>query len=390
MWNQKRVIELRKYLMDENKQDYPYKIPWRGDKPVPFDVYKVPIDVLNYNFQNTRLRAELESYLYKTGEKIEPEDKQQQKIVERILLNSEFIGEETDRLLRDLIKRGQLDPGVSAIDGTIIDGNRRLAIFHQLVKQGYDKFREMEICVLPTDATKTDLKELEMRIQMSHPFRVGYGNINTALEFRNLHRTLGWPLEKIERVTSGQYKKSRIERMITVIDLIDEYLKELPPAGKHEKEYTLVEKGWESFDNLYSYLNWSTKYSEPQRTLFRKRFGFQIISKKETTYNDIRQFGRILKDKNLREKLENESNTLRGKHASTYLDRRIVESEWSIFEKFKMSYKESQVDPKMIANQALKKLLSIKLGKIQRVDKELTEILNRIERRVQELKDRVR
>ncbi len=388
-WDNDKVQSIQKFLIPDNKRDYPYHIPWRGNKLVSFDVYRVPSKLLNFNFNNTRIRADLESYLFETRERVDKNDKKQQNEVQKILLESEFIGEEHTRLLKaDLRKRGQLDPAVATPDGVLIDGNRRLAIFRKLVSEtGISRFTEMDIVILPEDAIQNDLKELEMRIQMSRIYRVNYSRINTALEFRNLYEKLGWKLEKIEKVTEGQYKEAHIDRAIDVIDLIDEYLNELPPRGKHVKQYTLAESKYESFDNLYGYLKWSNE-NTPSKTKVRKRLGFQIIAREGSTYNDIRKYGRILKEKELEKELVFSSETLKGKNPTSYMSEDNIEDEWESFQKSKGSYKESKQEPKKIAEQVYKKLLTIEPKRIKKRDPGLTEILNKILKITNELKKR--
>lgn len=387
-WDTKKIEEIKKYLIEDNQRAYPHHIPWQGDKLVSFDVYKVPITLLSFNFNNTRIRADLEAYLQKNKENINPNDRKQQNEVQRILLSSDFIGEEETRLLKsDLRKRGQLDPAVATPDGVLIDGNRRLAIFRKLVSElDVMKFTEMDICVLPATATPNDLKELEMRLQMSHTFRVAYGPINTALEFRNLYDEFKWNYEKIEKITGGQYKTHQIQRMILVIDLIDEYLKQLPPKGTNVKQYKLAENGWEIFDNLFALLKWSKENSSMKKTELRQRLGFQLIAHEHSTYTDIRKYARIIKDKDLNRKLESVSDTLSGKNPTAYLNPLLVEREWISFQQLKASYKESQEDPKKIADQALRKLLTIQPKKIKKRDTKLEQILAEIIRIVNELK----
>lgn len=386
-WDKEKVLAIQKFLIDDNKRSHPYHIPWRGDKLAAFDVYKVPTRLLSFNFNNARIRADLESYLFETGEKIVENSKKQQNEVQKILLESEFIGEEQTRILRaDLRKRGQLDPSIATPDGTLIDGNRRLAIFRKLVSEsGINRFTEMDVCIITEDAIQNDLKELEMRIQMSRTYRAKYSRINTALEFRNLHDNLGWKLDKIEKVTGGQYKIAHVERAMIVIDLIDEYLHELHPRGDHVKQYALAESKYESFDNLYGYLKWS-KENSPSKTKVRKRLGFQIIAHKGTTYTDIRKYGRILKDKELERQLTNSSATLKDTNPTSYMSEINIEKEWESFQKSKGSYKESKQEPKKIAEQAYKKLMTVELKRIKRKDPKLMEILNKILKIVNELK----
>ena len=258
VWNRRKMEQLNKFRTKSNKRAYPYSIPWKSAKPIPFTVYKVPTHLLSYNFKNTRIKAELEGLVYKKHERPDSDNPKHHEMIQDILLHSRWIGElETNKLTEDLLKRGQLDPVIATPDGVLIDGNRRLAIFRYLDKNEPKSkgFSELETCFLPESATEHDLKELEMRLQMYHQFQVKYGDINTALEFRYLHRDLKWSIGRISDITGNQYTETQIEKMIEIIDMIDEYLDEVPPSKSHRKQYATLDKGWESFDNIYRMLS---------------------------------------------------------------------------------------------------------------------------------------
>ncbi len=282
-WNEKKRLKLEEYLKKSSKLPNQKRIPWRGDIPIPFDTYKVPINLLSYNFTNTRIRSELTGYLQKTKKESNPNDPEQIEQVENILLNSRWFGEmATITLKEDLKTRGQLDAAVITPDGVLIDGNRRFAIFNRYSKdEPHENYSFMEVCVLPEDSTLDELKALEMRLQMSQEFRVGYGEINTALEFKNLHESLGWSIEEITKVTMRHYKESKVRDMIRTIDIIDECLEDYPPRHTHSRQYNILDKGWESFMNLMNLLKWTEKKNPNDKELFdrRKLFGFQIIMK---------------------------------------------------------------------------------------------------------------
>lgn len=386
--DRKNEDELRRYLTANRKRDFPYHIPWKGPRPVRFDVYKVPIKALHFNFNNTRLRAELDGRLYQDDEKANPESKNHQEIVENILLESKWIGEiETKRLTEDLQLRGQLDPAVATVDGVLIDGNRRLAIFRRLTRSRQNPaFSQMEVCVLPRDATIDDLKELEMRIQMSHSFKVGYGKINAALEFRSLHRDLDWTLQRIESVTGKEFKKSEINGMIEIIDLIDGYLEFLPPRGAHRKRYADLDKGWESFANLNNILSYFERRRVQKDELERIRLlGFGIIRYESSTYADIRNLGNVLKDRKAANKLREQSDTLNGRKLNDFLEPDRIAREVENLRLAREALKQSQEDPKRSLRLALKRLDGVKISRVKKNDNEFFEILQALKRRIAEI-----
>ena len=391
-WDNRKVEKIKKYKTSKNRRDFPFNIPWKGAKPIPFDVYTIPIDELSFNFDNTRINAELEGKLFKRREKPDPKNIKHQVLVQQILLESKWIGHyETNKLTEDLQKRGQLDPVIATPDGVLIDGNRRLAIFKYLQEHEPESkgFTELEACVLPLDSTESDLKELEMRLQMYHQFQVAYGEINIALEFRYLHNDLSWTYERISEITGNQYTETKIEKMIEIIDMIDEYLKLLPPEGTHRKQYATLDKGWESFDNIYRMLKWSEKNSSKDTLLFRKYFGFEIIASEETTYADVRKFYSVLRSYIASEKLEKMSDTLKGKYLGNFLNKNRIEKEIGNLAESYEFLQASKIEPSRVAEQAWKKLDTIKISNISKGDRSLRVILEKMIKKIQRMQEQV-
>lgn len=360
---------------------------------IRFEVFRIPTSVLRFNFNNTRIRAELEGIMHDNGVNLNPDSAEQQSSVEKILLESKSIGEmETQKLREDLERRGQLDPVISTADGVLIDGNRRLAIFRSLAREDATKkdFSEMDVSVLPADATTDDLKELEMRIQMSHNFRLQYLSINAALEFRDLHRNLGWTLERIEELTLRQFRKTVIEDMIEIVDLIDEYLNAIPPQGKYAKHYSLLKKGWESFHNLHYTLGYWERRSVSGEELERfKLFGFAIIHHEKSTYYEIRNFNKILKDKFALEKLKSDSDILKGRRLDRSLEPKRVQQEYENLQAAKEILKDSQEDPKKSLRIILRRMNTIKASRLTGADAELRALIKSIKRKIESMEERV-
>ena len=381
-WDVSKMNKLKPYLTVEYRRDHPYNIPWRGARPVPFSIYRIPTDLLYYNFNNTRIKAELEGELYKRHQIINRDDKEHIKIVQKILLKSKWIGTETTKLTSDLQKRGQLDPVVATPDGTLIDGNRRLAIFKYLQNKEPDsrEFGELETCILPVESTENDLKEFEMRLQMYHQFQVPYGDINTSLEFRYLHKELKWDLDRIEEITGGQYKKTKIQNMINIIDIVDEYLELIPTRGQHRRQYSTLKKGWESFDTIYRMIQWTRRTNPNDKNLVqdRKYFGFTIIRSENTTYGDVRNFYSVLRSEEANRKLINNSNTLQGKRLHDFMDPDRIKYEIRQLEDALEFLKALKANPYRVIEQAYKKLDTINPSQINKKDKKLEPLLKKL------------
>ncbi len=384
--------KIRNYLQTQEKIPLKARLPWKSANVTQFDVYEVPTKLLSYNFKNIRIRSEFHEFIHTNNKKINPNNKEQQKVVHNILLNSKWFGEmATRRLMEDLQNRGQLDPAVARPDGVLIDGNRRLAILRQLEENTEsDAYSMMYVCFLPDDSTEDDFKALEIRIQMTQSYVQKYGDINIALEFRHLHDELEWTAKEIEEITGKYYKEQKIRDMIRTINMIDECLLLLPPKGKHEQHYSVLDKGWEGFDNLTRILKWTEK-TKPENIVLHERIkilGFQIMTSPETTYSDVRKLYRILRQKESSAELHKTSPTLQGKLLSNPLTPSRIEDEIRYLENANDVWKDYNESPYVRALDALKKLETINLRKQMVEDEKLLSVLDKIAKKVDNIRSK--
>ena len=89
--NQKEIMKAYQtsQYQDENKRKFEVPIHSDGRKEA-FDVYKIPVEHLKYNFLNVRIKAELRKKQRELGRILNPASNDEQKIVEKILLTSKF------------------------------------------------------------------------------------------------------------------------------------------------------------------------------------------------------------------------------------------------------------------------------------------------------------
>ena len=389
-WDKVKVNKINKAKL-AGKIKSRFAIPWKSEIPKEQPVYEIPLELLSYNSLNTRIRAELEGEFGKEVYKLDSNNERIIKFIEKILLTSKWIGNQKSELLKnDLNERGQIDPAVATPEGKLIDGNRRLVLLRKLHEENpkEEKFSHMKVCILEDDdeeITQDDLKELEMRIQMYQTFRVDYGDINISLEFRNLHENLGWGLDKIAKLTGEKFIESKIEKMIKIIKIIDQYLE----VHHIPKKYITVDKKWESFENLYRILNWTEKEEKtnPDKNIIkdnRMYLGFKIIHKDGSTYRNIREFSSILRNSESKKKLERDSVTLNGEKLTNFSDSH-VDSEFKIVQQCGDHLNDLRQEPALIAEIALNKLKTIKISRIDEDDKKFTKILDEILQRIKYL-----
>ncbi|GAI06379.1 unnamed protein product, partial [marine sediment metagenome] len=153
------------------------------------------------------------------------------KIIKDLLLS--IRKDENEKVKADLAKKGQIRPGIITCDGIVINGNRRKALLEELYAEaGLEKYKYLEVHVLPSDITKSELWLIEAGIQMSTPQQLDYSPINNLLKLKEGILS-GLRIEdmaaRIYGVTAEKIKVD-IERL----DLIDEYLKDfIVKPGKY-------------------------------------------------------------------------------------------------------------------------------------------------------------
>ena len=393
-WNRTRMDGLAPYITLKFQRSFPYVVPWRGSGPCPLQVYRIPTALLHFNLNNTRIRAELEGGLHKTGQSQDPDNGGHARAVQNMLLGLRWSGLETTKLMHNLQKRGQLDPVTATPDGTLIDGNRRLAIFRHLADRHPDspEFRELETCVLPHDSTGDDIKEFEVRLQVYQQFHAPHGDINTSLEFRHLHRELGWDLDRIREISDNQYPEAKIQRMMDIIDMIDEYMGSVPPANPHGMRYSSLNKGWESFEILHKIIRWTRRanpYGWENLVRNRKRFGFAIIRSEKTTHSDMKNFYSILRSEEAGRRLAEGSDILSGRLPPGPLDPTKIDREIRQMGDAFHIFKTSRTDPGMIIGRSYRMLDAVKTSQIRKNDRELKPLLDMMLRKIRMLQDQI-
>lgn len=88
----------------------------------------------------------------------------------------------------DLKARKQREPAIVTADGILINGNRRAAALRSLLEDDVNPGAFYVRClVLPEDATKRELVDLETELQIARDFKEDYGWINEAFLIEELY-----------------------------------------------------------------------------------------------------------------------------------------------------------------------------------------------------------
>ena len=148
-----------------------------------FDVYRLPINLLSFNIRNGRFAAELRAKEQQLKHPLDPHDADDKEELKKLLL--ELDEQATSLLKADLEKVGQTDPGIITADGSVINGNRRMAVLLALHEDDSSgKYEYLEVQVLPPDVSPKDLWRIEAGLQLSRDKRLDYGPINDLLKIR--------------------------------------------------------------------------------------------------------------------------------------------------------------------------------------------------------------
>ena len=203
-------------------------------------IYRIPTKFLYYNKSNGRIKAEIIEKEAELGKQFDIWDDNDQLEFRSILLA--IRREENDKIKEDLKTNSQTTPGVITCDGIVINGNRRKALFEELYEETSDeKYKYLDVQVLPSNISKAELWLIEAGIQLSAPQQLGEGK-NSGLDEKEMAARL-YGISEDEIIED-------LERL----NLIDEYLTDF--IGKPGKYY--LTKGLaEHFIDLQQILTWA-------------------------------------------------------------------------------------------------------------------------------------
>jgi hypothetical protein len=132
-------------------------------------------------------------------------------------------------ITEDLSERGQQDPAILTFDGFLVNGNRRTAAMKNLNMQYID------CIVLPQDATKREVYDLEQELQLAQEFKEDYHWINELLNIDKGLRELG--IKEDDMAGRMRRKPPEIKARHRMKMLVDEYLswRGIPRRYDYEK-----------------------------------------------------------------------------------------------------------------------------------------------------------
>ncbi len=214
-------------------------------------IYQFELTQIKFNKANGRIKSEVLEKESSLGRELD-ETEEDQKIVKDILLS--LRREENNKTKVDLIKNGQMEPGIITCDGIVINGNRRKAILEEIFyeEDASEKYKYFDALVLPSSIKKSELWLIEAGIQLSATQQLDYSPVNHLLK---LKEGLDSGLSKSEMAARIYgVSEEKILQDIARLKLIDEYLDVF--INKPDRYY-LIDNINEHFINLQTILDWA-------------------------------------------------------------------------------------------------------------------------------------
>lgn len=238
---------------------------WCKDRWRDFPVKRVPVDALLLNVDNRRFSAERTLMESKLGHSLDPENSEDDEIsVISILLDTgcDVDGnlvkgtpsKDYEGLKADWQRRTQASPFWIRPDGTVRNGNRRLAMLKRLRNDGITGTEWVEAVILdaghPDNIDEHDLFEMEQREQLTEDFKVRYTDMNLLLTLRQaaIDAGIDWfDPESIKKVAGQLQEVAGGNQAYAIIQLraikyMDAYLEDANATGQYHKLLRQVER----------------------------------------------------------------------------------------------------------------------------------------------------
>lgn len=297
--NSAKASEIDSYIKDNKEnclQHNKLAIQLKGERK-PLEVYKLPIEFLIYNKRNGRFAAEIIHKQEEIGRELDPLIEEDRKIIKELLLGED---ENATQLLKDdLIKVGQLEPGIITFDGVVINANRRMAVFEDLLEETADpKYGFLTVARLPKNVDEKDIYRLEIDLQLSRPYRKEYGPINELLKIQEGIK-IGLTPKQIASSLFGGFTEDDIKERLDRLKLIEDYLEYIEKPKEYEKV-----KGWhEHFIDLQNaILTFKKKKMSAKEIHCAALVGFELIIA-NVPHMDVRKVRNLMTEKKTKESL---------------------------------------------------------------------------------------
>jgi hypothetical protein len=255
--------ERRQHLARQQRPTDRTERLWAYDSWQEFKIVSVPVDGLLINVDNRRFRAERMWAEAQLGRSLDPENiATDERTVESLLLDSghrfegdQVVGSPTgdaEALRNDWERRRQESPFWIRPDGTVRNGNRRLAMIKRAQRAGGDVGLQWVDAIIlgEREIDEPALLEMEQREQLTENFKVRYNDIDYLLalqEAANL-RDIDWHLRTSIDEVAGELQsmveksKSEVVRDLYAIRYMDAFLEDSGQPGEYHRLLRTLER----------------------------------------------------------------------------------------------------------------------------------------------------
>jgi len=229
------------------------------DEPIK----RVPVAALVLNIDNRRFAAERKLFQEQLGHELDPENSEDDALsVEAILLDKNLQvdggrvvgtdGKDYIALRQDWQRRKQESPFWIRPDGTVRNGNRRLAMLRRLGREeGASGYEHVDAVVFDTSSiNEIAMFEMEQREQLTEDYKVRYTDINLLLAIKDAADDLEIDWYDDASIVTVAGKLQHVMRdnqtyaivQLYAIKYMDEYLKDLGQQGQYDKLIGQIER----------------------------------------------------------------------------------------------------------------------------------------------------
>ncbi|MBP3276821.1 hypothetical protein [Kandleria sp.] len=356
-----------------------------------YPVYKIRLDKLYYNDQNSRIASWISQYKNEEGvDDISKSDiKEYNKIIHSFIEKSN--PDAMDKTQKNIQLLGQKQYGYVLNDGRIIDGNRRFTCLRNLSEKS-DEFNYFEAVILDRDYENSakQIKMLELQIQMGEDEKVGYGPIERLIGMYE-------DIEERELLTINEYAKGVNKKVSEVKDDLEvaKLLVEFLEAINAPKQYYIAREL--AVDGPLRELKGVIKLiSDEEKREEVKYIGFaNMIARPDNDMTRfIRQIKPIVRSREIDDFIEEESEIVEevldglGEKKVTMREIDEVRANDSVKNEFKKIYEEHSEKVKVRdTKDKPSKLLSKAIQNISGVDSVIISKLN--ERDLMDVKEKI-
>lgn len=205
--DQERVDFLAAKVVASSKQGLLAAWP-RTERELP--LVDLEVGWVRFSTLNHRTKAEQKREIHETGQldlfRADPLGDVAQLAQFKILSNQINFNE----LKLDLADRGQQEHAVVTAEGVLINGNRRAAALRSLLNDDNNLgCRYIRCLVLPTDATPSEMLQLETELQVAKDFKQDYSWVNQALLIEELYESYGRDFGRVATLMHRKAKEIR-------------------------------------------------------------------------------------------------------------------------------------------------------------------------------------